>query len=238
MKLNNTISQEDWEHLEDYLSGNMTQPQQTAFKERLQTEPALQEAQLLITAIKETVLTEKLDSFHNSATEKIPSIAPVKKLRTYWMAAAATIIVIATTAIFLLKGNNDAKLAATYFEPDAGMATTMSSTENYAFSRGMVDYKMGKYSEAIEAWRPLLAANNANDTLHYFSGVAFLAMKKADSTVHHLRPVWNNKQSSFHADAGWYLALALLHQGKKSEAIPLLEQSNHPRKDELLSRLK
>lgn len=224
--------------MEAYLAGAMTQPDQAAFKARLDTEPALQEARLLITAIRETVLTEKLDSFHNSATEKIPSIAPVKKIRTYWMAAAASIIVIAATAVFLMQGNNDSKLAASYFEPDPGTPVTMGISKNYAFNRGMVDYKSGKYAEAIEAWRPLLAANNTNDTLQYFTGISFLALEKPDSAALHLRPVWNNDTSSFFTDAGWYLSLALLSQGKKAEAKTLLQQTKHPKKDELLSRIK
>jgi hypothetical protein len=237
----NTISEQDWELMEDYLSGKMTQPEQSAFKARLDTEPALQEIRLLITGIKESVLTEKLDLFHKAATEKTPSIAPsaapVRKMRTYWVAAAATIIVIALSVIFFFNGNNDAKLVAAYFEPDPGTATTMGASENYAFDRGMVDYKSGKYAAAIEAWRPLLAANNTSDTLNYFSGISFLALYKADSAEIHLRPVWNNDTSSFFTDAGWYLSLALLSQGKRAEARTLLQQTKHPKKDELLARI-
>lgn len=242
MKLNNTISEQDLELVEDYLSGKMPQQQQFAFKARLETEPALQEARLLITGIREAILTEKMDSFHAGITEKIPSIAPqaapVKKLRTYWMAAAAAIIVIATTAIFYFRANNDSNLVASYFEVDPGLATTMGTSENYVFSRGMVDYKLGKYAEAIDAWRPLLAASNTNDTLQYFSGISFLALHKADSAALYLRPVWNNNNSSFFTNAGWYLSLALLSQGKKAEAKTILQQTDHPKKEELLSRIK
>ncbi|MGB8194837.1 MAG: tetratricopeptide repeat protein [Chitinophagaceae bacterium] len=232
----NNISPEDLEQMDDYLSGSMTPEQHTAFNARLQTDPVLQEARLLITGIREASLMEKLGSFHSSATQKTHAIAP-KRMRTYWMAAAASVIILAVTAMLLWKSSDD-KLAASYFEPDPGLATTMGSVENYAFSRGMVDYKTGKYREAIEAWRPLIAVNPANDTLHYFSGVSYLALHKADSAAHHLLQVWNSKESSFHSDAGWYIALSLLSQGKKTEARSFLEKTSHPKKEELLPRIK
>lgn len=224
--------------MEAYLSGQMTPQEHDAFKARIGTDPALQEARLLITGVREAILMEKMNSFHDSATKRIPSIAPEKKTRTWWMAAAVAAIVIATSAVFLFKNSGEDKLVAAYFEADPGLATAMSSGEDYAFNRGMVDYKMGKYQEAIDVWRPLEAAAPANDTLHYFSGVSFLALKKTDSAVRHLRLAWDNSGSSFRSDAGWYLALALLDQGKKDEARTLLQQTNHPKKDELLSRIK
>lgn len=221
--------------MEAYLSGGMTQEEHAAFGARLQTEPALQEARLLIIGIREASLMEKLGSFH-AATANVRSIAP-KRIRTYWMAAAASVILIALSVALFWKSSDD-KLAASYFEPDPGLPTAMGSVDNYAFSRGMVDYKTGKYKQAIEAWRPLIAANHGNDTLHYFSGVSYLALHKADSAQHHLLQVWNNSQSSFRTDAGWYLALALLSQSKKTEARSLLEKISHPGKEELLPRIK
>lgn len=242
MKADNTISEQDWELLEDYLSGKMTPAEQSAFKARLDAEPALQEARVLITGMKEAMLTEKLDSFHKTATEKTPSITPsvmpVKKMRTYWLAAAATIIIIAVSAVFFFRTNDNSELVAAYFEPDPGLPTTMDASDNYAFNRGMVDYKTREYAAAIAAWRPLLAANSTNDTLQYFSGISFLALDKADSAELFLRPVWDNDTSSFFVNAGWYLSLSLLKQGKRAEARTLLQHSNHPEKDELLSRIK
>ena len=223
--------------MEAYLSGTMTPEQHTAFSARLQTDRALQEARLLITGIREASLIDKLESFHATSTKKISSIAPVRKMRPYRIAAAASVIIIAASVIFLFKKTGNDKLMASYFEPDPGLATAMGSSDNYAFNRGMVDYKTAKYNEAIEAWRPLMAANPNNDTLHYFSGVSFLALKKADSAEHHLLQVWNNNASHFRSDAGWYLALALVNQDKKAEARSILQQTNHPRKEELLSRI-
>jgi TolA-binding protein len=231
----NNISEEDLDQMEAYLSGEMTPEQHAAFTARLQNEPALQEARLLITGIREAALTEKLNAFHSSMPGKVHPITP-KKTRTWWMAAAASIILVAATATFFWK-NNDDNWIVSYFEPDPGLVTAMGSVDNYAFSRGMVDYKSGKYKEAIDAWRPLIASNPGNDTLHYFSGVSFLALHKADSAAHHLLNVWNNNQSSFRSDAGWYLALALLSQDKKTEARSILEQTSHPKKEELLSRI-
>lgn len=238
MNNHNNISPQDWEQLEDYLRGTMPASELAAFKVRLDTEPALQEARLLITGIRQVTLMGKLDAFHREATEKVPSIAPKRSLRTYWMAAAAIILLVAVPALLLFRSNDDEKLAAAYFQPDPGLPTAMSAAANYAFGRGMVDYKTGNYKAAIEAWRPLIPNDPANDTLHYFSGVAFLALEKADSAAYHLRLAADNTSSTFRPDAIWYLALCQLRLGNKNEAKALLQQTDHPEKAALLSRIK
>jgi len=234
----NNISEQDWEQLEDYIHGKMLPPAAAAFKTRLDAEPTLQQARLMIIGMKEAMLTEQLDAFHKSANQKTPSIAPQKRFNIRWMAAAAILIAIAASAVYLFGSNNNQKLAAAYFEPDPGLPTTMGQQENYELSRGMVDYKMQKYTRAIETWRPLIGKDPTNDTLHYFSGIAFFALGKTDSAANHLHLVSDNIKSAFVSEARWHLALCLLSKGEKAEARLLLQQTNHPKKEELLSQIK
>ncbi|HEX2534891.1 MAG TPA: tetratricopeptide repeat protein [Chitinophagaceae bacterium] len=238
------LTQEDWEELERYLEGTLTGDAYHRFHNRLSTDPALramlEEVRLLRTGIREVKLRGQLDDFHR---ELAVGAAPVRKIGTnrkwYALAAASFILVLVTVGIlFSRTGSQGEKLFAAFFEPDPGLATTMSAESDYAFNRGMIDFKTGQYAAAIDRWRPLLAGRPDSDTLHYFTGVAYLALGQADSTIPHLRTVWGVPQGTFRTDAGWYLALALLRQNRKQEALSYLQQTTHPRKDELLSRLK
>lgn len=231
------------EEFERYLSEDMSPGEHEAFSARLKTDPVLQEklaeTRMLLLGIRESSLQSTLEDFHKEVIPEKHTIEKKKKFKPYWLAAASLIVVITVAAILLTTGSSrNEKLFARYFEADSGLVTAMSVSDDYDFNRGMIDYKTGDYEAAIEKWRKLLGTKPGNDTLHYFSGVAFLALNKADSAVHHLLRTMDLQQSSFRSDASWYLSLALLKQNKEQEAISYLRQTTHPRKDELLSSLK
>lgn len=245
MESNNDISIEELDQLEQYLAGTMTAEKQEAFRRRLEQEPLLrqklEETQLLLLGIREAALKNKLDDFHKGIadTTTVDINSRGRSGRKYWLAAASLIVIIGASLLFILnRENKNERLYARYFEADSGLVTAMGSSDNYEFDKAMVDYKTGNYKAALTGWSQLLPTHPGNDTLHYFYGVAQLAIGNADSAVGYLSAVANNPQSVFRSDACWYQGLALLKQDKKQEAITSLRLSNHPRRDELLSNLK
>lgn len=242
MKYHQNISQEEWEEIEGYLSGQMSAEGKKNFENRLSADAALREklneTRLLLTGIRENALQDELEGFHQQMAKAPPLRAKKISMRS-WMAAAAVVLVAAVISILLMnRSTKNEQLFAEYFEHDPGLATAMGSSENYAFDRGMIDYRMEKYQSAIDAWRKLEAAAPANDTLQYFLGQAFLALHDADSAVQHFERTLALPGDHFRSDAHWYLSLALLSENKKQEALKHLQQTGHPRKDELLSQLK
>lgn len=232
------ISQEEWEQMEQYLAGQLSPAEHAAFEARMTTNATLrsqvEDARLLITGIRESVLEEKLQRFH----EQLPIPIRKKGLKLYWYAAAAAVIGIIATTIVMMQNKKDKGLYAAYFEPDPGLATAMGSSDNYTFNLGMIQYRSGSYQQAINTWRPLLQGRATADTLHYFIGVAMLSNNQTDSARYHLQQTLLDATTHFRSDANWFIGLSLIQQKNVTEARTYIEASTHPRKEELLARLK
>ena len=117
------------------------------------------------------------------------------------------------------------KLFAQYFKPDPGLLTPMSTTSDYEFYRGMVDYKQGKYELAIERWNPLLMQKPENDTLNFYLGVSYLAQEKNEEAIEYLSKAVNNPNSIFINESWYYLGLIYLDKGNTDDAIHSLRKS-------------
>ena len=237
------ISQEEWEQIENYVLDNMTPEERAAFDAELANDPALQlkveNMRLLLVGLKEGILHNKLDTFHQQvpkAAKEIKMNRRPSSVKTWLIAASILLLAGVGGWLLLAKGNSNERLFAAYFKPDPGLITAMSATDNYAFERAMIDYKKGDYAAAIQTWDSLQKTQPANDTLNYFLGAAHLANENSKAAVSYLQKATTS--AFFKDDAYWYLGLALLKEGKKAEAKKAISQSTHAQKDELLQGLK
>jgi len=128
---------------------------------------------------------------------------------------------------WLLFGQQSAneRLYAEYFKPDPGLLTPMSTTTEYDFYRGMVDYKQEKYGEAINRWKPLAEQKPENDTLNFYLGVSFLAKDETDEAIAYLSKAVRFPGSTFIDEAWYYLGMAQLKEGQSEEAIQAFRKS-------------
>jgi tetratricopeptide (TPR) repeat protein len=238
---NNDISPEEWAQIDDHLSGRMPAAEYEAFRLRMAHEPLLAQkvadTSMLVLGIRESVLQNRLHDFHMGITS--PAIIRKTAFGKYWL-VAASVLVIVTAGIFFMfnRATSDEKLFARYYQQDPGLPTLMSIGSNDDLDRGMVDYKTGQYNTAITRWKGLLATKPASDTINYFIGCAWMALQQADSAKNYFKKVTGQYQSVFRSDACWFLALTLLKQNRHPDAIMYLQQSSHPRKDDILSELK
>ncbi len=237
------ISPEDLEKIDRYISGEMEAGEHAAFSAQINADPDLktkvEEARLLFLGIKEFALQSDLNSFHKELPVKQRTAVTRSLFSSKTWLVAASVIVLALISFLWIynRGENDNKLYAKYYEADPGLMTTMGIADDYEFNRGMVDYRSGKYSETIERWEPIAAAQPARDTLQYFLGVAHLAAGNTSSAIRYLNKLVL-MESSFKNEAYWYLGLAHLKEGNKEEASKWIRLADHPRKDELESELK
>lgn len=245
MKQQLTISQEEFELIEQFLTNEMPKEEAATFKARLLTDELLQqkteEVKLTILGIKEAVLADRLNEFHNSinnhsTTEKKPG--RIIQLNKKWL-AAASVLLFASFAVWWLTGrkNNNTKLYATYYKQDPGLITAMGSSEDYAFEKGMVDYKEGNYIKAIETWVAVKPAQSKKDTLNYFLGVANMAINKREKAKELLSQITSNSNKPFYKDACWYLGLVFLKDGETEKAIEWIIKSGHPKSNELINAI-
>ncbi|MCG2615368.1 hypothetical protein LZZ85_13795 [Terrimonas sp. NA20] len=237
------IPQEEWELIEQYIAGDMPPEELYAFEARINADQSLrakvQHVQTIAVGIKESALEQKLKQFHQQLPNQINTPVRRNNSRIYWFSAAAAVALLIVVGLFVSRSKSSGeKLFAQYFESDPGLATTMGSSAEYEFNLGMIQYRSGKFKEAVSVWRPLLKERPLNDTLNYFTGLAFLSMDQPDSAAHFLKQTLSLNNTAFQSDANWFLALSLLKQNKTADAVPFLQQTKHPRKEELLSAIK
>jgi len=241
---NISITEAELQHIDDYITGRLSTADKLSFEQKLANSEdwtqKLNHVVLLSTGIQEAALREKLDEFHSATTVTKP-LAPVRNINRFksFAVAASVIAVVSTLSwVFFFKQSPDEKMYAAFYKPDPGLSTEMGVSDNYIFDRAMVDYKTGEFKNAIESWSKLLAANATNDTLHYFIAAAQMADKNIPAAIAHFDKVLQNPQSVFINDAQWYKGLALLKQGKKQEAMAIIEKTDHSQKQALLLKLK
>ncbi len=244
MSLNsNDISQQDLERIELYLDRSMPDLEKNTFENELQTNDTLkqkvEEVQLLLEAIETQSLKEKLDEFHSGQDlTPIKSIAKSKTTPLFLYAIAASIVILISVGGFwVMNQNSNQKLYSKYFNPDPGLPTTMSASNNFEFYDAMVNYKQEEYSIAINKWSELHDTAPENDTLNYFIGVSYLANKNAEKAISYLETVAQNPESTFNNDAYYYLGLAYLKIDNLEFAKKYLTFSRTDNSKTLLSEL-
>jgi len=240
LKRNYEISPEEFDRIEQYLAGQLTMEEKTEFENQMQ-DPVwaekVREVELLLVGIQEKALKDKLESFHQSVPvtgRRTPVISMVSR----WMAAASVIVLVGLGIWWMTTSRNEENPVFTsFYSPDPGLPTTMGVSGEYEFDKGMVAYKSKNYKEAERIWSDLAARVPANDTLHYFLGVNYLALGKDKEAIETLKTLADTVGKPFHADANWYLGLALIRQNKPTEAKEFINRSTHPGKTELLQQL-
>ncbi|WP_262247566.1 hypothetical protein [Parapedobacter soli] len=238
-KYRQDISREEFERIERYLLGSMDTAERVEFERLLSVDkPLRDEVELqrqLIGAVEVGAFTASI------TTEREVKTPPTTgKQFVYWryVAAAALLIGVGLVGWWMYRQQmvSEDDLYAAYFRPDPGLPVVMSNdSAKYVFNEGMISYKEGNYDGAINVWKQLAVEKGVTDTLHYYTGIAYLN-KNADAVaLDYLAPLSENKHSVFHERAIWYLALLKLKEKDYVQAKRLLKQL--PEKEEAVELL-
>ena len=243
MNNENEISLEELEQIENYLLAGMHTTERTQFEEQLQQDKRLQakadELNGIFNGIKQAAYFQKMSEWHETLESKThkPAMARIINYNAWKVAAIILVCCVGAWLIFFSK-NKEEKLYAKYYKPDFGLVTAMSATDNFAFDKAMIDYKSGNYEMAINTWQQMLAQRPGSDTLLYFIGSSYLAIKDYEKATVNLKKVVSIKQSLFVQDAYWYLGLSALQLGNSKDASIYISQSDHAKKEALLNELR
>lgn len=239
--------QEEHDRIEKYILGQLGTEEKQAFEARLKTSSELQslveDHKVLLDAIEEQSLIENMEQIHQDVFANSSSSAVTKTFSLgiswvkYGVAASVAILLLWGGYTLSRKQTTEQDLFASYFRPDPGLPTTMSSTDNFTFFEAMVSYKQGAYAEAIAQWEPLLVKKPKNDTLNYFIGVAHLANNNESEAITFLQWAIENRDGQFLSDAYYYLGLSYLKKGNKENAVRFFTLSDHKKSKVLLSEL-
>jgi tetratricopeptide (TPR) repeat protein len=248
MNIKPKITQQELETIERYLDNEMTAAEQESFNATLSQDATLQQLVNEVRALRDGVeaasIKELLETFHSEIPQAHSKVVqepnlmlPRKKnSRFYWGVAASIVVLFGLYWILAEKNINEALYAA-HFQPDPGLPTTMGTSDNYEFFDAMVDYKLGNYQQAIQKWETQLQGKPENDTLHYFLGVAKLALNREGAAISHLEKVMVQSQSIFIEDTYYYLGLAALKKGNVEAAKTYLEKSGSSASRDVLEDL-
>ena len=240
------ISPEEWDLIENWLEQNDVPGKAPLLNEELAQIPdiskKIEHVKKVREEIEDSIRQSKIREFHKhiSADEKPSDIKSINntKLNGIWYAAAAVLVVLIGIYWMMGKSNTSEKIFAENFKPDNGLPLRMNTADASGFYEGMLDYKQGKYKEAIERWEVLLKGNPENDTLNYFLGVSNLALDNAAKSLEYLENQERFQQGIFKEDAAWYAALAKIKERKFKEAEAFLKKNPSIRNTNLLNQLK
>lgn len=239
------ISQELFETIDRYLSGEMTEEERTSFEDHIQANEVLKsnvEEQLkLIRAVEESSLLEWFNNIHRrffgdgkqTGRKSFFSLSS-----SMYFGAASVLLMLAVGSYFMFFHKNfNERLYATYFKPDPGLPTVMGTSGNFAFYDAMVDYKRGEYDKAIQKWSRQQIQQSNNDTLNYFLGVAYLANDNPKKAIPFLGTVVKNEHFIFIDEANYYLGMAYLKMNDLEKAKTYFSRSSSKKAKELIGKI-
>jgi hypothetical protein len=241
-KYKSEISQEEFEEIEQYLLGKLSEREQNTFENRMEKDGMLKDEVALQRRLLTAVELGSLEGILKISTVSETKLKPIGTKRFLLYAAAIIVLFVFGFLGWILTrdfGTGIKKdLYSAYFYPDPGLPVVMSSSNDYIFYDGMVSYKEGKYEEAMELWGKLPTERLSSDTLLYYLGMATLNLDQYQESSKFLGEVVADSQSVFQQKAIWYKALISLRQNENDQAKALLEKLlPDPQADALLLEL-
>lgn len=231
----------EYELIEAWLDESLSSEQEKVFqdlkKEDSDWSLKVKEVKALREDLESLLVKKELEKIHEEA---FAGTNPRTATFSRWIWAVAASVALILVAWWGFQGgfqDSNQKLFEAYYETDPGLITAMSGTDSYEFDRGMVDFKEGKYQEALARWELLLKENPADDTLLYFVAMAHLEMENYPLSQELLKQVADEDSSEFKEDASWYLALIYLKKGEMEEAKLILSNLAKPEAQELLQKI-
>ena len=230
-----------YEEIEAYLEGQLKDGALQAFEARMNAEPELAREVLLHRELRQALSEQKtmgledtLLSIRKERQAQQPQ-ARMRRLPTRLRLIAAAISFLAIVGLaYLLWPASEASLMATYYEPyplylntrsaDAAPDSGEASVRSEQLEAASVQYQSGNYAAALPAFQALINSTDQNAPYHFYAGICQLELGRPLEAAIHLEAAAARQDAQFTQPATWYLALAYLQQGKKSDARAVLEK--------------
>ena len=172
-------TQEQYERIEEYLLGKMTEKDQLNFEiELLLDEKMRQELE----EVSELTRTIEWSMLRNSAAElsREKQRRMEKKELTNRLIQVVGIVIALSAVLFtwwyfVIATPTTNTLFRQYYRPDHGLAVKASEVKNPQLSQALQLYAAHHYSKALPIFTDLLKEDPKNDTLEFFTGNILLA---------------------------------------------------------------
>ncbi len=222
------MTKDRFELIENYLLGKMSDEERQAFELQMQKDDGLRREQQiikdLIIGIEAAGLKEKLKKHRISPHAHTDIKKQRWNQRSMFLKIAASLFIFAAVGWwYFSQHQNQAGQAPwdTVFYKDPGLPTPMGTTEHYDFYDAMVDYKYGKYRDALHKFEHI-RNQVGDDTLKYYKAMTKLQLgelEKAEELLIGISP-----KSALYIPAMWYRAGIAIKKHEEKTAFELLEQ--------------
>ncbi|MCB0642395.1 MAG: tetratricopeptide repeat protein [Phaeodactylibacter sp.] len=164
-----------------------------------------------------------------------PDVQPVKVIdfqRSFWMRAAAALalLLVALFGMYQLKGTDDQQLFAdSYASYESDLSVLVRGTDAQPkppvqpdLEAAALAYEQQDFEASIVAFEKYLENDPDNQLVRFHLGVAQLEVNQLEHAIDNLSRVLEYSKT-YQREAGWYLGLALLKNGKRAKATEVME---------------
>ena len=224
--------EEQYEQIEAYINGKMTDDERQEFKTKMNLDSTLQqEVQLhqeLSQALSEkevmeleNLLAEVGQSYENEdSTDTSGKV--VSLFRKYRALAAAVAILVVGTILFQLATGGEADLYAKYHEPFPSYLEVRSGEPGDKPLQQAIDaYKSGDYATAKQVFDSL---PQEDLSIKFYASLSALEAGFIQDAIKGLEAVASDANATYRQQAEWYLALAYLKNGDLEKTRSTLQK--------------
>lgn len=217
--------------IEQYISGEMDEEQARNFLLRLKEDKDLaaefkfeQELSDAISDENTLELRRKLIKILQES-KKRTGILHYLSSRPYQIAAAASIIVLLTTAylVFLMPHKpTTERLFSSYYDSDQPLRITKRSGTDLV--EALRNYQDKDFLNAIDQFNLILQADSNNSAVRFYTSLCYIETGQFDQAIAYLSAITQNHNSLYQKPSEWYLGLCYLKMNHTDQAVDLFRQ--------------
>ena len=224
-----------YEHIDDYVNGNLPAEKQQLFEAELLKDSNLKEEVALhrdvlvgIEAFTKNELLEKLKQTEQemAQNESGDGATKVRSLGTtdskpgnrkfawkYWAAAASVVLITAVSYLLFFASSSDSakQVYAANFKPYLNVLEPINRDNANIRNQAMALYQKKEYEKAIELFNQKIMTEPENGDMLFYRGVSFMCVENWDNAIADFKKISSlNEKSRFDTQSRWFLALAYL----------------------------
>jgi len=224
------------EYIDAYFSGTLSPEERKQFERRIHEDNQFAEAVAYYLsarqASREELIKDKKEWFRQLASQNATSSgkrvsAPVRKIWTYGLAAAAGVVGILFLSWYLFLQNpvSPDRLADNYIKSDLETLPVTMGAARDSIQEGLRLYNEQHYDSALRQFEQIIQRDSANDQAKMYAGIVSLKRGDYDKALEYFQQL---ARYSLYANPGlFYQALTLLKRnqpGDKDQARQFLQQ--------------
>ncbi|PXX96971.1 hypothetical protein DF185_18240 [Marinifilum breve] len=224
------MSDMNFDRIEDFLDGGLSDDQLKEFEKDLLDDPDLQMELDLHQEVDEAIMENDIMDLRSKleAIEIPPKEQEKRKFKylTKWniVAASLALFIGLGSLMFLVNNKNsysNEKVYSNYYKPYAIVNTTRSADANIdnMLVTALKSYEAKDYQTALTLFKQILDKDSTNITSNFYSGISNLEINEYHKANKNFTRVIKHKNNLFIEQSEWYLGFCYLMTNERDKAI-------------------